>query len=74
MFSEKGMKPDLEKIQEIQETPAPENRKVLKKFSMTDMKRFIRSDSKQTYHFREYYKRKNVAKNMRKLLTILNNL
>ena len=36
MKKKKGMKPDLEKIQEIQETPAPENRKVLKKFSMTD--------------------------------------
>ena len=36
MSSEKGMKPDLKKIQEIQETPALENQKSLTKFSRTD--------------------------------------
>lgn len=43
MSSQKGMKPDLEKIQEIQETPALENKKSLTKFSRTDnyMKRFM---------------------------------
>ena len=36
MSSEKGLKPDLKKIQEIQETPALENQKSLTKFSRTD--------------------------------------
>ena len=36
MFSEKVMKPDLEKIQEIREMPASENKKSLEKFSKTN--------------------------------------
>ena len=36
MFSKKGMKPDPQKIQEIWEMPAPENKKSLTKFPRTD--------------------------------------
>ena len=52
MFSEKGMKPDPEKIEEIRETPVPGNKKALQSFlGLTNyMKRFMHADSIQTYH------------------------
>ena len=52
MFSEKGMKPDPEKIEEIRETPVPGNKKALQSFlGLTNyMKRFMHNDSIQTYH------------------------
>ena len=54
MFIEKGMKPDPIKIQEIRETPAPENKDALQSFlGLTDyMKRFIHDYSTQTHHLR----------------------
>ena len=55
MFSEKWRKPDPEKMQEIQETPAPENKKVLQSFlGLTNyMKRFMHDCSTQTHHLQE---------------------
>ena len=55
MFSEKGMKPDPEKIQEIRETPAPQNKNALQSFlGLTNyMKRFIHEYSTQAHHLRE---------------------
>ena len=55
MLSKKGMKPDPQKIQEIRELPALENRKALQSFlGLTNyMKRFIHNYSTQTHHLRE---------------------
>ena len=52
------MKPDPEKIQEIQDTPTPENKKTSQTFlGLTNyMKRFIHVYSTQTYHLRELLK------------------
>ena len=49
------MKPDLEKIQEIREMPAPENKKALKSLlGLTSyIKRFIHDYSTQTHDLRE---------------------
>ena len=55
MFSKKGMKPAPQKIQEIREVPAPENKKALQSFlgRTNYMKQFIRDYSTQTHHLRE---------------------
>ena len=54
-FSRKGTKPDPEKKHEIQETSAPENKKVLQSFlGLTDyMKKFTHDCCTQTYNLRE---------------------
>ena len=55
MFSKKGMKPDPEKIPEIQKTPVLGNKKTLQGFlGLTNyMKRFIHDYSTQTHHLLE---------------------
>ena len=55
MFSEKGMKPDPQKSQEMREMPAPEIKKVVQSFlGLTNyMNRFIHDYSTQTHHLRE---------------------
>ena len=55
MFSKKGMKTAPQKIQEIREVPAPENKKALQSFlgRTNYMKQFIRDYSTQTHHLRE---------------------
>ena len=55
MFSEKGMNPDPQKIQEIREMSTPENKKALQSFlGLTNyMKRFIHDYSTQTHHLRK---------------------
>ena len=52
----KGMKPDPEKIQEIQETPAPGNKKALQSFlGLTNyVKRFIPNYSTQTHNLWDF--------------------
>ena len=54
MFSKKGMKSDPQKIQEIWEMPAPENKKALQSFlGLTNyMKWFIHDYSTQTQFMR----------------------
>ena len=79
MFSEEGMKPDPEKIQEIRETPAAENKKSLSSFlGLTNyMKRFIHDCSAQTHHLRELLQEDKdyiQTETHEQALTILNNL
>ena len=79
MFSEKGMKPDPEKIHEIRETPAPEDKKSLTKFSRTDHLRekiYIRLQPHKYITYDNYHRMIKITyqKHLSKLLTILNNL
>ena len=79
MFSEKGMKPDPQKIQEIREMLAPENKKGSKSFLELSnyMKRFIHNYIVHKHIIYEYYCRRIKItygqKHMSWFLTILNN-
>ena len=79
MFSEKGMKPDPQKIQEIRQMPAPENKKGSQSFLELSnyMKRFIHDYIVHKHIIYENYCRRiNITygqKHMSWFLTILNN-
>ena len=55
MFSKKGIKLDPQKIQQIREMSAAENKKALESFLglAKSMKRFIHDYSTQTHHLQE---------------------
>ena len=79
MFSEKGMKPDPQKIQEIRQMPAPENKKGSQSFLELSnyMKRFIHDYIVHKHIIYENYCRRIKItygqKHMSWFLTILNN-